>query len=702
MKKIILLMLCVIALTATAQSPTEAQKQEALKCATDFCSLLTRFSNGERTLNAQINALCSGADCSAFDDIKTDKEVTLRNYLLAIQGMYPTKLPMNISTPTLANSETYIEPVVNLSQAWGSIDGNMYSTAEVTSFSLAGIENFYIVFNVRQNYPSLNKSTNRKLIYDVKNKKITAFIIGLGSYMSFMNSLNAFINKNYKSAIEYANAAIQNSRSALKERCYSIAWMSAIYSLDLQKAAYYSDLLGDKMISALSNLVYLTNSDQIEKAVPYVKQLEAIMEKDNDLNNSEKSYIYGLLGSTYAVPQYPEHNLSKASSYIEKAADLGNLQASFAIFLWYNIYGEVFTNVDAAMYGLINSAEGGYPPSFYYYGVVMENTESPAAARPWYEKSAEADNYIGMACLGRVLINTGDKTNGVKWLKKALTCPNLDEKIEMEGYGNWPKSRADVEALLKQYEYATPAPATTPSATSHTSQTTTSSSSNYSNYTYTPKHKFNEAKDNFHVGLSVGYVRKQWVYDIGNEKIKGDMLGDDGYTDGIQAGLRVDCQFGYGFGMNSGLFYEYYHDKSLMEDHEDFNYYLKAREHSLYMPVHFKYNLNFSRWFQLGFYGGIGFDYGLSGKYSVYSNEDLIDEDGNEYSKGEDIVNGSIYDDEFDFKRFNASLEYGASIRIRRLQINFTMARGLINMSKSKEYTVKQNKAMSISATLCF
>lgn len=49
-----------------------------------------------------------------------------------------------------------------------------------------------------------------------------------------------------------------------------------------------------------------------------------------------------------------------------------------------------------------------------------------------------------------------------------------------------------------------------------------------------------------------------------------------------------------------------------------------------------------------------------------------------------------------------ASLEYGASIRIRRLQINFTMTRGLINMSKSKEYTVKQNKAMSISATLCF
>lgn len=702
MKKIIFLLLCLMAFTTTAQSPTEAQKQEALKCATEFCSLLTRFSNGERTLNAQINALCSGADCSAFDDIKTDKEVTLRNYLLAIQGKYPTKLPMTISTPTLANSETYIEPEVDLSKAWGSLNGNINSTAEVMSVTLASIENFYIVFNVQQNYPTLNKSTNRKIVYDVKNKKITAFIIGSGPYMNFLKCIDAQIKKDYKSAMTYADAAAQNSRSALTHICYGFAMISAFYSLDLQKAAYYADLYGDKMYSAIINIEYLNDSDQLDKAVPYVKQLESIVETDNNLGKSKKNSFYYVIGTVYANPWYPEQNLSKASSYLVKAADLGNLRASYCIFAYYTRFGDEFTTADVSMTNLIKAAEGGYPPAFQPYGIILEYNESPEAARPWYEKSAEAGNYIGMACLGKVLINTGDKTNGIKWLKKALTCPNLDEKIEMEGYGKWPKSRADVEALLKQYEYATPVPAPTPSATNHTSQTTTSSSSNYSNYTYTTKHKFNEAKDNFHVGLSVGYVRKQWVYDTGNEKIKGDMLGDDGYTDGIQAGLRVDCQFGYGFGMNSGLFYEYYHDKSLMEEHEDFNYYLKAREHSLYLPVHFKYNLNFSRWFQLGFYGGIGFDYGLSGKYSVYSNEDLIDEDGNEYSKGEDIVNGSIYDDEFDFKRFNASLEYGASIRIRRLQINFTMARGLINMSKSKEYTVKQNKAMSVSATLCF
>lgn len=104
MRALLLFLTGLIALASSAQNLTQAQKQEALQCATKFCELLTRFSNGERTLNTQINALCSGADCSAFDDIKTNKEITLRNYLLAIQTKYPHKLSMAITTPTLSAS----------------------------------------------------------------------------------------------------------------------------------------------------------------------------------------------------------------------------------------------------------------------------------------------------------------------------------------------------------------------------------------------------------------------------------------------------------------------------------------------------------------------------------------------------------------------------------------------------------------------
>lgn len=92
-----------------------------------------------------------------------------------------------------------------------------------------------------------------------------------------------------------------------------------------------------------------------------------------------------------------------------------------------------------------------------------------------------------------------------------------------------------------------------------------------------------------------------------------------------------------------------------------------------------KYSLNFSKWFQLALYGGIGLDCGVSG--NIYLRSD-----------GETLDTQNLYDDELDMKRFNASLEYGASIRVSRFQLNFTMSKGLVNMSGSDEYKVKQNK----------
>ena len=43
-------------------------------------------------------------------------------------------------------------------------------------------------------------------------------------------------------------------------------------------------------------------------------------------------------------------------------------------------------------------------------------------------------------------------------------------------------------------------------------------------------------------------------------------------------------------------------------------------------------------------------------------------------------------------ERFNASLEYGAAIRMNRFQMNFSISKGLIDMSGSDEYKVKQDK----------
>ena len=168
-----------------------------------------------------------------------------------------------------------------------------------------------------------------------------------------------------------------------------------------------------------------------------------------------------------------------------------------------------------------------------------------------------------------------------------------------------------------------------------------------------------------------------------------NVFGDGKYTNGIQVGIRIDPQFGYGFGINTGLYYEYYFDKSEDMYEDGIDYYYRSEEHSLYLPIHLKYSLNFSKWFQLALYGGIGLDCGVSG--NIYLRSD-----------GETLDTQNLYDDELDMKRFNASLEYGASIRVSRFQLNFTMSKGLVNMSGSDEYKVKQNKMMNFALSVYF
>ena len=142
------------------------------------------------------------------------------------------------------------------------------------------------------------------------------------------------------------------------------------------------------------------------------------------------------------------------------------------------------------------------------------------------------------------------------------------------------------------------------------------------------------------------------------------------------------------------MFYEFYYTRgeTLSDDYGE--YHEDVMEHSLYLPVHLEYRLNFSEAFQLFFFGGIGLDCGLAASYR------MIDENDHNYDVTVDDVYGS---DMFpDWKRFNASLEYGAGIRIYMVQLNFAASKGLVNMSSSDEYSVYQNKDMAFSLSYMF
>jgi hypothetical protein len=107
------------------------------------------------------------------------------------------------------------------------------------------------------------------------------------------------------------------------------------------------------------------------------------------------------------------------------------------------------------------------------------------------------------------------------------------------------------------------------------------------------------------LGLSLGAVQKQWEWKTYERTAKygaWDKYGS--YLEGIQAGVRVEPLFKYGFGLNTGLFYEYYFSKSDLQtgaytDAPGIYYYvMNYTEHSLCLPLHLEYRANFAKKFQ--------------------------------------------------------------------------------------------------------
>ena len=213
-----------------------------------------------------------------------------------------------------------------------------------------------------------------------------------------------------------------------------------------------------------------------------------------------------------------------------------------------------------------------------------------------------------------------------------------------------------------------------------------SSTSSYRRY----RRPFNHSWDNYAGGFSMGYIQKQWTSKYeDNSTEKYGLFDDDKYYNGIQAGFRIDPQFGAGFGMNSGLFYEYCWGKSDKIYDEAGSFHITYEEHGLYLPLDLKFTMNFSRWFQLSFYGGVGLNYVLSGK--AYAR------DG-----GKTWGSSNVYKEEDNWSRFNAMLEYGASLRINALQFDVTMAKGLNDWSDTKGTKITQGRPLCVSATICF
>lgn len=229
------------------------------------------------------------------------------------------------------------------------------------------------------------------------------------------------------------------------------------------------------------------------------------------------------------------------------------------------------------------------------------------------------------------------------------------------------------------------------SSSSSSSTYTTPSTSTYSTPSYNYSYKL-EPKKRFW-GFSAGYVQKQWQSKEGGSKEKMGFWEDSKVVHGVQAGFRATPYFKFGLGLNTGLLYEYYYTKSQPMVVDGYDVYGEMQEHALYMPVHLTYRLKFND-FHIYAFGGVGLDYGIMSKVQLKENgSDYVGYDNSPLYETEDAP---------DWKRFNASYEFGGGLRYKMVELQFTMSRGFLNMSHDSSYKLYQNKPMMFSLGFMF
>ena len=188
-------------------------------------------------------------------------------------------------------------------------------------------------------------------------------------------------------------------------------------------------------------------------------------------------------------------------------------------------------------------------------------------------------------------------------------------------------------------------------------------------------------------------MQKQWEASDDVDREKMGFWEDSKLIHGVQAGIRFEPYARFGLGLNTGLFYEFYYSKSRTMQVDGYNVYGELMEHALYMPLHLCYRLRLGD-FQIFAFGGAGADFGVAN--SMKLKFDGSNEVGYEAS--------NIYEteDSPDWKRFNASYEFGGGLRFKAVQATFTMSKGFLDMSSSGSYKMRQNKPMMVTLGFMF
>jgi len=175
-----------------------------------------------------------------------------------------------------------------------------------------------------------------------------------------------------------------------------------------------------------------------------------------------------------------------------------------------------------------------------------------------------------------------------------------------------------------------------------------------------------------HWEILIGYVNKSWVCDYGNGTQREDYFGDPDtkFIHGVQMGALFTPSFDWGLGLRTGLLLEVYESRSrYLSDWCD-----KFSEGNLNIPLHASFRIPFNDISCLNFYGGLGFQWVLQGRYENYVY--------NPYSLRRPIRVETVDTPEYGNgwpKRINYQAELGLNVRYGVFGLNFSYAFGLVN-----------------------
>lgn len=391
------------------------------------------------------------------------------------------------------------------------------------------------------------------------------------------------------------------------------------------------------------------------------------------------------LGQCYAegkgVPQsYSEalkwYHMAQSNGYADAASKIQTLEKEMKV-----------------MNDLKKAAQSGEAVAQYKLGMRYESgdgvPQSYSEAVKWYCQAANQDLVEAQCKLGYCYYFgkgvSQSYTEAVTWFRKAANQGNVDALNMID----------ECEKQFKQDEEE-----------KNTLVAESSDNSVTPSYSKQRHRSFNTPRWNTRPsGFSMGYVQKQWVYaprpeyadQYSTAKATLGAFGDEGEStvvNGIQLGIRCEPQFGHGFGLNTGIFYEFYYDRSndYVDDEYNSRYYCVWQEHSINVPMHLEFRANFCKAFQVFVYGGVSADIGISSTFNYY-----------EYDSSWEYESIDAYDDEYEMNRINASWEVGAGVRFGGVQIQWQKSQGVIDMAMSgAEYAVMQNKPATISLSFMF